>query len=939
LELHHGPLSVASLDAERKRLVVGCSDGSAAIWQLEGEHFVTPLVNYHHMPLTAVAFSPDGKSILPPSLDGTANLWNATSGSHRLALPAAADSSGVIAAAFHPRGDRLLTATSTGTVKVFAVADGHATVSLAIAGHLDAARFTGDGVGIVTMEDGGAVQIWDVTTGAPLTRFTKHEAAVLGAVFSPSADVMVTFSRDGVARVWNLRAARLPRVLPLAAPLTTLAVSPDGQQIFTASEDNLGQLWNADGSRSVKACSHGSQWIQHATFSADSRRLLTVSRDAVHLWNCADGQRIELPGGARIEPEEEIDGKHLTNDTRFVGATFADDGRTAISISRNGVWMRWEIASGRKLGGTALGMDVDGIDVPSNDRLFLAFGQRGAQLESLRTKEFYRSLGGGDVTSARFSSDSKRVAIARSDGTLTIYNLDGWEITAFRLRRPIRINAVTFSADNARILFGSADGSVTLGDPRTGELLTALVGHHAGISCCAIHANGRFAATGDVSGEIRFWDLTTGRELLALHGHRTTIHSLGFVSGGDFLVSGAEDDSPRLWDLRPSPSGAPAETIARINSEVPYHMESNRLLPESLSAANLSYDSFGRQVAPDKTVGTPAVRDIDGLGKLAERARRNLIANSAAPSGLSALAARSLSNFVPAERDLLSQTLANYAGVIVEPAWHTERIVEVTASPDGQGFATASWDGLACVGDAATGELVSTFRGHTDRVYHARFLPDGKRLLTSSRDDTVRIWDIASGRELLRIPLAPAREADIKAGRLKEDSRARDGVWDAIFTLDGKRIISGGLDGSLRVWDANDGRLLVTLALFDRGIERIAISPTGDLVAAGDDSGVIRLWESRTYAERLTSQGEKALVKDLCFSPDGSLLAAAAGKSMIVSRTTDGAKVADWTLSDEGDVESVDFSPDGTGCWSPPCERRCCSIGQGLLPLCDRPGN
>jgi WD40 repeat protein len=44
--------------------------------------------------------------------------------------------------------------------------------------------------------------------------------------------------------------------------------------------------------------------------------------------------------------------------------------------------------------------------------------------------------------------------------------------------------------------------------------------------------------------------------------------------------------------------------------------------------------------------------------------------------------------------------------------------------------------------DGHTGKLVHTFRGHTGLVSSVSFSPDGRRLVSGSRDFTVKVWDL-----------------------------------------------------------------------------------------------------------------------------------------------------------------------------------------------------
>ena len=76
-----------------------------------------------------------------------------------------------------------------------------------------------------------------------------------------------------------------------------------------------------------------------------------------------------------------------------------------------------------------------------------------------------------------------------------------------------------------------------------------------------------------------------------------------------------------------------------------------------------------------------------------------------------------------------------------------------------------------------------TFKGHSKPVSSVSFSPDGKRIVSGSWDKTLKVWDAQTGQETLTLN-----------GHL-------GGVSSVSFSPDGKRIVSSSRDKTVKVWD------------------------------------------------------------------------------------------------------------------------------------------
>jgi len=163
---------------------------------------------------------------------------------------------------------------------------------------------------------------------------------------------------------------------------------------------------------------------------------------------------------------------------------------------------------------------------------------------------------------------------------------------------------------------------------------------------------------------------------------------------------------------------------------------------------------------------------------------------------------------------------------------HSDTVLGVRFSPDGQILATSAADRTVKLLDVATGKLIRTLEGHTNYVLALAWQDDGIGLATAGADQSVKVWDSSNGtqrrtivgfpKEVTSITYAGTTSQLITAcadgqvriykaddGALVRAMNSNDSCLHPISTtLDPKTILSGGQNGQLQVWLFENGQLL-----------------------------------------------------------------------------------------------------------------------------------
>ncbi len=508
-------------------------------------------------------------------------------------------------------------------------------------------------------------------------------------------------------------------------------------------------------------------------------------------------------------PRLVVDGHGHTG--RVSALSYTHDGRSLVTASYDKTVRVWSAQTG-ELERTIRGERGEG----AAGRIVTA---------ALSPDDQFLALGGWLGTSATPSHGS-------NDPAFAIRIVDFRSEAVYRLLQGHSdvVLSTAFSRDGKRLLSGAGDRSARIWDVMGGRSQRTLYGHSEGVTSVAWSPDDKLVATGSSDDTARVWDGATGTQLATLTGHTDDIRSLTFTPSGRSIITGSLDGTVRIWEAA---SGRHLKTLAEVGAPI----------------GSVSISSGGLEVLVT-TVGAPYANHVYNINNGRRVAvftghDNGVLASAISPNGKWAATAGG-GDFSVSVWDLKTGTRH------IHSSGHGQTIWNVGFSKDGEAIAWSSdYDSKHTGQYQLNGPLRHKLRissGTSDglAVRPLTNQTDFVRAITRVGDVDVRT---STGRE--------HEDLEISAGARRRATIRRDlttGFVHRAFGLtpDGRTVVSGGDNGVLSSFDSETGRKLADFEGHTGDVLALAISPDGKLVVTGSTDQTVRLWHVGTGALLMT---------------------------------------------------------------------------------------
>lgn len=610
----------------------------------------------------------------------------------------------------------------------------------------------------------------------------SHTDDITSAAFSKDGRLIITAAKGNAAKLWEIKTNKLLHTFVHDTWVTALAFSPDGNKIITALTNGNVVVWNAKTRKlnhqfTAYTKNDSSQATRSIIFSSDGTQVITVSHDdQVRLWNAYNYQ--------------------LRRDFQRVPATnFSPDGR--FIFTPNPSEQRVIIWNAKTLQPINEVIVTDNFNhalaaSPDGSQFLIGGDNRIAELWDVKTKKLIKVFKGHNnwLNNMTFSPDGSQILTGDGDGFVKLWNVkSGALVHTFKV--PQSTNKLAYSPQNKYIL-AVCEEEVSVWSLQTKKQVQKISPNKRPVTAVAFSPNGSKTLLG-INGLVKIWNNHTGKFEGILKGYKSEdgveLNSIAVLPDNSGLLTGHQGRSVQLWSLK-----------------------TRQLMHTFMN------DKRGKsiQISPDGS--------------------KMLVGSWSSVFELWDLKTK--------------QSIFKDSLKTKYPAWDRTKAV---FSPDGSKILTHAFGDRLGMWSVKDQQLLHIFHFSKNNVEMANFSPDGSQILAFSQRDTLKIWDTKTfklvkqrrpRREIIQTSHVPTTQKDewligTQAGKLIMWDIAQDKTKEfmgrhngAIYALalspKENKVLTGSQDGSAKIWDVKNGKLLGTIhANFENENTWLIVTPDG----------------------------------------------------------------------------------------------------------------
>ena len=161
------------------------------------------------------------------------------------------------------------------------------------------------------------------------------------------------------------------------------------------------------------------------------------------------------------------------------------------------------------------------------------------------------------------------------------------------------------------------------------------------------------------------------------------------------------------------------------------------------------------------------------------------------------------------------------------------------------------------VWEIAKKRLRHVFEGHEQEIYSLDFSNDGRYIVSGSGDETMRVWDLSDATCRMITIETPTTAPTVVGSQQNQDA----GVTSVSISPDGSMVAAGSLDSVIRIWEVSSGTLLDSLRGHRDSVYSVAFTPDGKGIISGSLDKSLKLWDLCSLLHKRAARSKDSSLK------------------------------------------------------------------------------
>ena len=828
---HSASVMAVALSSDNNFLYTASEDKSVKQWNITNCSVINTYEG-HTLQVNSIDISSDNKYLVSGSSDSTIIIWDAHNSS--LLKQFKAHKASVTTLCIMPNNKYIVSGSVDKEIKIW---DFNTLKEIrTLKGHslpIKSLCSTTDSKYIISVSEDKTIRIWDVADGREIKKIFGHNQGINSVCLSPAENIFATASNDGTIKLWTFPEGKELKTLRGHSDwVNTICFSHDGKFLLSAGEESNVKLWNVSSGKEIKTFNGHAGSVNSVNFFSDGVYFITGSSDNTSKkWHIKDDEKVRT----FHRKFNETSPCKYTPDGKYI--MFFTDSNT---IKLFDIAKRNEVKTYKFIGKKIKSFSLSPHDgktflTAHNDSIITLWDRvKGSEIKS-----FF--LNNQNIKSLCFSPVNKNIFAISSGRNVVVYNMKKINDTIM-LSGYNEVDYFNLSPDGKLMVCATSDTTITIWNVDQRKIISEIKGHKDIIKTVIFSSDGNSILSASADKTIKKWD-TQGNLIKTYIGHKDQVNSLCFSPDNKTFVSASDDKAILLWENK----------TGKIIKKYSGH---------SGSVIQLDFSPNGKNFISSSTDKSIKIWSVD--------VPEDVITIEGSPPVLDVKSTKTFQN--------------------------KNELTSISDLSKGRYFLAGSLEQSISLWDIKSKNINKTYTIPGAMINSVNFLTDNKYFISSSSDSTIRIWDTSSVNEIWKmkyydyinsICVSPDSNCfltisgdsiaiwDLVTGKAVNVFKAhKETVLTACFSSDGKYILTGGGDKTVKLWNTFTGECLKSFFV-DHQVNRICFTNdnSGFLIACNSERGV-ELWDLKSLDIKQKSFiGHKNEVNSICLSPNGKYMA------------------------------------------------------------------